>query len=90
MRSARLAHEAGGAGLDEGAPVLAAPFVAHLELWRTPRAPLALPVVLGAPFAAGVARLDREEPAVGAVMLCDAPAVEVVPFGPRPGALPDS
>ncbi len=82
VRSSPLARGAADAGLDEGAPVLAAPFVVRLELWRTPGAPLALPVVLGDSFTAGVARLEGDEP-VGTLMLCDAPAVEVVPFGAK-------
>jgi hypothetical protein len=87
-RSVRLAHEAAKSGLPDTQPVLAAPFVMQLELWRTPRAPLALPVVLGAPFTVGVGKLERDTPPAGTLQLCDAPAVEAVPFGPSLAADP--
>jgi len=81
--SLRLAHEAAKSGLPDTQAVLRAPFVVQLVLWRTPRAPLALPVVLGVPLAIGVGKLERNEPPAGVLQLCGAPAVAVVPFGPR-------
>jgi len=40
-------------------------------------------VVLGVPLAIGVGKLERNEPPAGVLQLCGAPAVAVVPFGPR-------
>jgi hypothetical protein len=47
-RSDRLMAEARGLGLSTQHAALAEPFVVRLTLHRTPRAPLALPIALGA------------------------------------------
>ena len=44
------------AGVDPASPILTAPRVTRLELWRTPGAPATLPLVLAAPPSAAVAR----------------------------------
>ncbi|MEP7307115.1 MAG: hypothetical protein ABJA98_16505 [Acidobacteriota bacterium] len=63
--------------------VLTMPFVMRLLLHRTPRAPLALAVTLGAPFPVAVARLQAGVVETGHLMLCDAPEVDIAPFGSR-------
>jgi hypothetical protein len=79
-RSDRLLAEARDAGLSTGHPVLAEPFVLRLTLHRTPRAPLALAVVLGASFPIGVAKLEPGAAAAGQLRVCDAPAVRISPL----------
>jgi hypothetical protein len=77
--AADLEAEAMGSGLS-GDPVFAAPFVARLFLYRTPEAPLALPIVLGPPRSRGVARLVADYPGALPLTLCDAPPIRVVEF----------
>ena len=79
-RSDRLIAEARGLGLSAEHAALAEPFVVRLTLHRTPRAPLALPIALGAPFPFGVARLEGGADA-GPLTICEAPPVEIVPLG---------
>jgi hypothetical protein len=82
--SERLQAEARQAGLSSEHPVMTSPFVVRLTLHRTPRAPSALAVDLGASFPVGVAKLAEDNAdAAGHLTLCDAPAVHVVPFGSR-------
>ena len=76
-RSDRLQAEAREAGLTREHPVLAEPFVTRLILHRTPRAPLALAVVLGGSFPIGVAKLQRGAADVGQLTICEAPAVAI-------------
>jgi hypothetical protein len=76
-RSDRLLAEARDTGLTGEHAVLAEPFVVRLTLHRTPRAPLALPVVLAASFPIGVAKLERAGADAGHLMVCDAPAVSI-------------
>ncbi len=75
----RARHE----GVPEGHAVMTAPFVQVLTLERTPRAPLALAVALGAPFPIGLARLERPGVEAGHFTLCDAPALSIRPLGVR-------
>lgn len=82
-RSARLRAEARDAGLTSDHPVLAEPFVLRLILHRTPRAPRALAVTLGASFPIGVATLQRGAGDVGHLTICDAPAVPISPLSHR-------
>jgi hypothetical protein len=82
-RSVRLLAEARDTGLTSEHPVLAEPFVIRLTLHRTPRAPLALAVVLGASFPVGVAKLERGGADVGHLTVCDAPAVPISPLSHR-------
>src|SRR4029079_4360561 len=79
--SARLQAEGRDVGLRPDHPVLSAPFVVRLTLHRTPRAPLALPVLLGAPFPSGAAKLDRASAEAGHLIVCDAPAIQIAPLG---------
>ena len=79
-RSDRLVAEARGIGLRAEHPALAEPFVVRLTLHRTPRAPLALAVALGAPFPFGVAKLERDSADAGHLTVCDAPALEILPL----------
>ncbi len=81
--SDRLGAEARELGLPAEHPVLSAPVVVRLTLHRTPRAPLALAVALGAPFPVAVAKLQTGTTGTGELMLCDAPAVDIAPFGSR-------
>ena len=76
-RSNRLRAEARDAGLTLEHPVLAEPFVIRLILHRTPRAPLALAVTLGASFPIGAAKLQRGAADVGHLTVCDAPAIPI-------------
>jgi hypothetical protein len=78
--SERLRAEARDAGLTSGHPVLAEPFVIRLILHRTPRAPLALAVTLGASFPIGVAKLQPGAADVGHLQVCDAPAIAISPL----------
>ena len=71
----RLHAEAVGAGLPLTHPLLAEPFVVRLNLHRTPRAPLALPVILGDRFPTGVVKLDASADDTGRLTVCDAPRV---------------
>jgi len=80
-RSDRLMAEARGVGLPTGHAALAAPFVVRLTLHRTPRAPLALAVALGASFPFGAARLEQASADAGQLTVCGAPAIEVIPLG---------
>ncbi len=77
--SARLDDEAKEAGL-QGHPVFASPFVARLTLYRTPQAPLALPIVLGPPRAQGVGRLVADYPGALPLTICDAPHAQIAQF----------
>ncbi len=79
-RSDRLLAEARDTGLTSEHPVLAEPFIIRLTLHRTPRAPLALAVTLGASFPIGVAKLERGGADVGHLTVCDAPAVPISPL----------
>ena len=79
-RSDRLIAEARGLGLPAEHEALVEPFVVRLTLHRTPRAPLALPITLGAPFPFGVARLEGGADAEP-LTICEAPPVEIVPLG---------
>jgi hypothetical protein len=73
----RIEAEAAEAGL-RGNAAFASAYVARLTLYRTPHAPLTLPIVLGPPRAHGVGRL-RDAGALP-LTLCDAPNVEVSRF----------
>ena len=76
----RLVAEARATGLPTNHPLLDQPFVVRLNLHRTPRAPLALAVVLGGTFPVGATRLDPNAANVGRLMVCDAPAIAVSSF----------
>src|SRR4051812_5912713 len=76
----RLAAEARATGLPSNHPLLGEPFVVRLNLHRTPRAPLALPVILGGSFPVGATRLDPAAVNVGHLTICDAPAIAVSSF----------
>ena len=78
----RLIAEARATGLPANHPLLDQPFVLRLNLHRTPRAPLALPVVLGGSFPVGAARLAPDAANVGHLTVCDAPAIAVSSFAP--------
>jgi hypothetical protein len=80
-RSDRLMAAARGAGLPTEHAVLGEPFVVRLTLHRTPRAPLALAVALGASFPFGVAKLEQRPADAGQLTVCSAPAIEVIPLG---------
>jgi hypothetical protein len=80
-RSDRLLAEAREIGLTTEHAALAEPFVVRLTLHRTPRAPLALAVALGASFPFGVARLERDSAEAGYLTVCSAPAIEIRPLG---------
>jgi len=82
-RAARLMAETAATGLPGAHPLLAEPFILRLTLHRTPRAPLALAVTLGAPFQIGVAKLERGTTEPGHLMVCDAPAVAIAPLTHR-------
>jgi hypothetical protein len=82
-RGARLIAEAGAMRLPGGHPLLAEPFILRLTLHRTPRAPLALAVMLGASFPSGVAKLERGITEAGHLTVCDAPAVPISPLTHR-------
>jgi len=71
----RLRAEAVAAGLPLTHPLLGEPFVVRFNLHRTPRAPLALPVILGAPFPIGVVKLEEDADDIGRLTVCDAPPV---------------
>jgi hypothetical protein len=75
--AARLMADAGTTGLPGGHPLLAEPFILRLTLHRTPRAPLALAVTLGASYPIGVAKLERASTESGHLTVCDAPAVPI-------------
>src|SRR5262249_34441908 len=68
--TARLPAEAVSAGLPLTHPILAEPFVIRLNLHRTPRAPLTLPVILGHPFPKGVVELDAGADDAGRLTVC--------------------
>ena len=76
----RLAAEARATGLPPNHPLLDQPFVLRLNLHRTPRAPLALAVILGGAFPVGATRLDPNAANVGHLTVCDAPAIAVSSF----------
>jgi len=78
----RLIAEAGATGLPSNHPLLDQPFVLRLNLHRTPRAPLVLPVVLGGSFPVGATRLDPAAANVGHLTICDAPVIAVSSFAP--------
>jgi hypothetical protein len=76
----RLMAEARATGLPADHPLLEQPFVVRLNLHRTPRAPLALAVILGSTFPVGATRLDPHAAKVGQLTVCDAPAIVVSSF----------
>jgi hypothetical protein len=76
----RLTAEARATGLPTNHPLLDQPFVVRLNLHRTPRAPLALAVILGGAFPVGATRLDPNAANVGHLTVCDAPAIAVSSF----------
>jgi hypothetical protein len=78
----RLIAEARATGLPSNHPLLDQPFVVRLNLHRTPRAPLVLPVVLGGSFPVGATRLAPDAANVGHLTVCDAPAIAVSSFAP--------
>jgi hypothetical protein len=82
-RADRLMAEMGASGLPGGHPLLAEPFILRLTLHRTPRAPLALAVALGASFPTGVVKLERSSTEAGHLTVCDAPAVPISPLTHR-------
>ena len=75
--TARLQAEARAVGLPPTHPLLSQTFVVRLNLHRTPRAPLVLPVLLGAHFPVGVVKLDEDAVEAGRMTVCDAPLVQV-------------
>lgn len=77
--SAQLDAEAIGNGLQRH-PVFASPFVVRLVVYRTPQAPLALPIVLGPPRSEGVGRLLADYPGALPLTICDAPPSSVIEF----------
>jgi hypothetical protein len=79
---ARLDASAREDGVPAGSPVLSAPYVTRLELWRTPGAPNVLTVELGAIPVGALARL-RPDAAAQRLTVCPA-----FPFTPRPLAMP--
>jgi hypothetical protein len=79
----RLRAEARGAGLPLTHPLLAEAFVIRFNLHRTPRAPLTLPVALGAAFPIGVTKLEEGAVDEGRLTVCDAPRVELSTLPPR-------
>lgn len=82
-RSDRLLAEASALGLTAEHPALSAPFVIRMTLHRTPRAPLALAVVLGASFPLGIAKLEQDNVDGRHLTVCDAPTVRIPSLGPR-------
>jgi hypothetical protein len=60
-------------------PALAMPVVLRLSVHRIPRGPLALPVILGGAFPAGIARLDSTDVSQQ-LSVCDASAARVTPL----------
>jgi hypothetical protein len=82
-RAARLVAEVDDTGLPSGHPLFAQPFILRLTLHRTPRAPLALAVALGASFPIGVAKLQRPDVEPGHLTVCDAPPVQISPLTHR-------
>jgi hypothetical protein len=79
----RMRAEARAAGLPDTHPVFAEPFVIRFNLHRTPRAPLALPVSLGARFPSGLVKLDERALDVGRLTICDAPPIATSPLRQR-------
>ena len=74
---------ANGPAEERRKPILAEPFVIRFNLHRTPRAPLTLPVILGARFPAGVVKLDDAALDAGRLTVCDAPLVAISPLPAR-------
>lgn len=68
---ARLDAGAREDGVPAGSPVLSAPYVTRLELWRTPGAPNILTVALGAMPVDGLARL-RPDAVIKRLTVCPA------------------
>jgi hypothetical protein len=68
----------------DGAPIAEAalqqPFITRLRVYRTPRAPLALPILLDGAITAGIAKLGGEGGLATHLMVCEAPAVQIEPF----------
>ena len=79
----RLQAEARDEGLTQDHPVLTEPAVVRLTLHRTPRAPLASAVALGAPFPIGAARFEQGTAAVGRFIVCDSPPLRISPLPRR-------
>jgi hypothetical protein len=77
--SARLDAEAAENGL-RGHAVFNAPFVARLTVYRTPHAPLTLPIALGPPRSHGVGRLAADYPGALPLTICDAPNAAISGF----------
>ncbi len=75
--AARLQAEARDAALAPDHPVLTQPAVVRLTLHRTPRAPRAFAVILGAPFPVGAGKLEQGDAASGHFTVCDAPPVAI-------------
>jgi hypothetical protein len=71
--------EAANAGLRDH-PLFASSHIARLTLFRTPHAPLALPIVLGPPRSLGVGKLLDDDEGKPPLMMCDAPLVNVSEF----------
>lgn len=67
-------------GLPADHPVLREPVVTRVTLHRTPRAPRAFAVVLGAPFPAGAGKLEQGAAAAGHFSVCDAPSTAISPL----------
>lgn len=82
-RAARVQADASDAGLPLDHPVLRETIVTRLTLHRTPRAPLAVAVSLGAPFSSGAGKMEQGSAAAGHFIICDAPAFDLPPLPGR-------
>jgi hypothetical protein len=80
---ASLIAAAGADGVPNEQAVLKQPFITRLRVYRTPRAPLALPILLGGGFTAGIAKAGGEDGQAPRLTICDAPAVQIEPFAAR-------
>jgi hypothetical protein len=80
VTTARLLAEGEALGVPTGHPVLALPAVLELTLHRTPRAPLALPVLLRTSMPVGVARVGLGGTSDDHLTVCDAAGARVTPF----------
>jgi hypothetical protein len=79
--SAQLRQQARELRLPESDPALASSIVVHLELHRTPKAPLALAITLGAPFPVGAIKRQPTPNDGGTLTVCDIGTAGVTPFG---------
>jgi len=78
--AARLDDEAKEVlGADHINSAFQSPFVSRMDIVRTPRSPLELPVVLGPP-ATGIGRLREDAPTADRIAVCDAPPANVSHF----------